>query len=122
MLMRKVRPRLVELEKQSLLVVFNVTPKDQSATLKLPPRYTKAPDLHSRAARVAVDHSVSLTVPYQDAVVLRLESQTAPAGGGWLGNRWAMVGHRTSLRFQEGGITLRSWSRTDDVLLVIGLI
>jgi beta-galactosidase len=69
----KVRPRLVEGERKSLLVVFNDTPQDQSASLKLPARYTKVTDLHSQATCVVMDHSVNLTVPYQDAVVLLLE-------------------------------------------------
>lgn len=69
----RVRPRLVEGENKSLLVVFNDTPQDQNASLRLAPRYKKATDLHSRAARPVVNGSVSLTVPYQDAVVLLLE-------------------------------------------------
>jgi hypothetical protein len=69
----KVRPRLVEGEKHSLLVIFNDTPKDQTASIGLPPRYKKATDLHSRVNRPIVSNTVQLTVPYQDAVVLRLE-------------------------------------------------
>ena len=69
----KVRPRLLEGEKQSLLVVFNDTPKDQVASLKLPPRYKKATDLHSKINRPLVSDAVQLTVPYQDAVVLLLQ-------------------------------------------------
>jgi len=69
----KVRPRLVEGEKRSLLVIFNDTPQDQSASIKLPTRYQKATDLHSQAHRPVVNNAVQLTVPYQDAVVLLLE-------------------------------------------------
>ena len=69
----KVRPRLVEGEKRSLLVVFNDNLQDQVATLKLPARYGKATDLHSRANCPLVNSAVQLTVPYQDAVVLLLE-------------------------------------------------
>jgi len=68
-----VRPRLVEGEKHSLLVIFNDTPKDQAASLELPPRYKKATDLHGIVNRPIVSNAVQLTVPYQDAVVLRLE-------------------------------------------------
>jgi len=83
--MRKVRPRPAEGEKQSLLVVFDDTPQEQNASLKLPSRYTKATDLRSQAARVVVDHSLSLAVSCQDMLIVRLESQTAPTGGGCLG-------------------------------------
>ena len=69
----KVRPRLVQGEKRSLLVIFNDTPKDQAASIELPSRYKKATDLHSRVNRPIVSNAVQLTVPYQDAVVLRLE-------------------------------------------------
>ena len=44
----KVRPRLVEGKKQSLLVVFNDHPSDQTARLMLPARYQKATDLFTR--------------------------------------------------------------------------
>lgn len=69
----KVRPRLVTGEKHSLLVVFNDTPEDQTALIKLPARYRKATDLHSRAKRPVENNTVRLTVPYQDVVVLLLE-------------------------------------------------
>jgi hypothetical protein len=69
----KVRPRLLEGEKRSLLVVFNDTPKDQTASIALPPRFKKAADLHSKAERPIVNNALQLTVPYQDAVALRLE-------------------------------------------------
>jgi len=69
---RKVRPRLVETEKGVLLVVFNDTTQDQTATLKLPARYSKATDLLNRTAPRVMNSAVQLTVPYQDVVVLRL--------------------------------------------------
>ncbi len=69
----KVRPRLVEGEKRSLLVVFNDTPKDQAASIELPPRYKRARDLHNEVNRPIVNNALQLTVPYQDAVALRVE-------------------------------------------------
>jgi hypothetical protein len=69
----KVRPRLVEGDKRSLLVVFNDNLQDQTTMLKLPARYKKATDLYSRANRAVLHNAVQLTVPYQDAVVLLLE-------------------------------------------------
>jgi beta-galactosidase GanA len=69
----KLRPRLLEGEKRSLLVVFNDTAKDQAAAITLPHRYQKATDLHAGADRPIANHTLQLTVPYQDAVALRLE-------------------------------------------------
>jgi len=69
----KVRPRLLEGEKRSLLVVFNDTPKDQAAGITIPSRYRKATDLHASADRPIVNGVLQLTVPSQDAVALRLE-------------------------------------------------
>jgi hypothetical protein len=69
----KVRPRLVEGDKRSLLVVFNDNPQDQVTSLQLPARYKKATDLYSRANHPVVNNVVQLTVPYEDAVVLLLE-------------------------------------------------
>jgi len=68
----KVRPRLIGSEKGSLLVVFNDSTQDQTATLRLPVRYSKATDLWSRADRPVVNNAMQLTVPYQDVVVLLL--------------------------------------------------
>jgi beta-galactosidase len=69
----KVRPRLVEGKKQSLLVVFNDHADDQTASLKLAARYQKATDLYSGVNRPVVNGVVQLMVPYQDALVLLLE-------------------------------------------------
>ena len=68
----KVRPRLLESEKGSLLVVFNDTTQDQTATLKLPARSRKATDLFNDGDRPVVNNAVQLTVPYQDVMVLAL--------------------------------------------------
>jgi hypothetical protein len=69
----KVRPRLVEGKKQSLLVVFNDHTSDQTASLKLATRYLKATDLYNGVNRPILSGAVQLTVPYQDAVVLLIE-------------------------------------------------
>jgi beta-galactosidase len=69
----KVRPRLVEGKKQSLLVVFNDHASDQTASLKLPARYLKATELFTGVNRPVMNGAVGLTVRYQDAEVLLLE-------------------------------------------------
>lgn len=69
----RVRPRLLEGKKSSLLVIFNDTHKDQTSQIKLPARYQKATDLHRGASVPLVNSTVELTVPYDDAMVLLLE-------------------------------------------------
>jgi hypothetical protein len=70
---RGIDQAMVEEEEHSLPVIFNDTPKDQAASIVLPPRYKKATDLHSGVNRPIVNNALQLTVPYQDAVVLRVE-------------------------------------------------
>jgi hypothetical protein len=69
----KLRPRLIEGKRQSLLAVFNDYATDQSATLKIPARYGKATDLFSGINLPVLNGELQLTVPYQDAQVLLLE-------------------------------------------------
>jgi hypothetical protein len=54
-------------------VIFNDTPKDQAASIELPPCYKKATDLHNEVNRPTANSALQLTLPYQDAVVLRVE-------------------------------------------------
>ena len=50
----KVRPRLVTGDKRSLLVIFNDNIEDQTADIKLPPKYRRATDIHlSREVPIA---------------------------------------------------------------------
>jgi len=69
----KVRPRLVGDGKRGLLVVFNDTPQDQTASIKLPAQFNKATDLLRSKSVPVAQNIVTLTVPYQDVVVLLLE-------------------------------------------------
>jgi hypothetical protein len=69
---KTVRPRLIRGGGQALLAVFNDTPKDQSDRILLPPEYRGATDIHSGKEVVFERHSMLVTVPYQDVVVLRL--------------------------------------------------
>jgi hypothetical protein len=69
----KVRPRLVAGRGRSLLIVFNDTPEDQTASIKLPPQYRRATDIH-QSRKVAVEqNAVRLTVPFESVSVLQLE-------------------------------------------------
>jgi hypothetical protein len=70
---RGIEQAMVGGEKHSLLVVFSDTPKDQAASIVFPPRYKRATDLHSGVNRPIVNNALQLTVPYQDAVALRVE-------------------------------------------------
>jgi isocitrate dehydrogenase len=69
----KVRPRLVEGKKHSLLIVFNDTSEDQSASIKLPSRYHRAYDIHQSREVAMAQNAVHLTVPYEGVSVLQLE-------------------------------------------------
>lgn len=69
----KVRPRLVEGESRGLLMVFNDTTEDQTATITLPQKYVRATDIHEQRELTVEQHAVRVTVPYQSALVLRLE-------------------------------------------------
>jgi beta-galactosidase GanA len=69
----KLRPRLIEGSSRSLLAVFNDTPQDQTSEIRLPARYRKATDLHRHADVPLTAGSLTLTVPFEDVVVLLLE-------------------------------------------------
>ena len=69
----KLRPRLIEGTSQSLLAVFNDTPQDQTSEIRLPARYRKATDLHRQADVPVAAGRLTVTVPFEDVVVLRLE-------------------------------------------------
>ena len=69
----KVRPRLVEGHGRSLLIVFNDTAEDQTASIKLPRQYRQAYDIHKSREVAVVQNAVQLTVPFESVSVLRLE-------------------------------------------------
>jgi beta-galactosidase GanA len=69
----KVRPRLIEGEKRSLLVVFNDGVTDQTDTINLPARYTSATNLQTGHTQAVQGNAIQVTVPFEDACVFRLE-------------------------------------------------
>ena len=69
----KVRPRLIEGPTRSLLVVFNDTAEDQTASVKLPARYRRATDLYGNQEVTIQGSMVRINVPFDGASVLRLE-------------------------------------------------
>jgi beta-galactosidase GanA len=69
----KLRPRLIQGDKRSLLTVFNDTPSDQTGKITLPSEYNRAVNIHSGKQIPLEGGSVQVTVPYEDVVVLRLE-------------------------------------------------
>jgi len=69
----KVRPRLIEGRNRSLLVIFNDTGEDQKARLELPRRFRRARDIHNGTELPCDGHTLGVTVPHEDAVVLLLE-------------------------------------------------
>lgn len=70
---RNVRPRLIRSPQGSLLVVFNDTPEDQIASIRLPFQYRRATDLYTEQERQIEQNVIPVAVPYQDVIVLRLE-------------------------------------------------
>ena len=68
----KVRPRLLEAPNASLLMVFNDGIEDQTASVKLPSRYTRATDLYSNETHTILGQAVEVSVPFEGVVVLRL--------------------------------------------------
>jgi hypothetical protein len=69
----KVRPRLIEGEKRSLLVVFNDTSEDQNARITLPTRYKSATDLYTIQTQNLHSNILQISVPFANVSVLRLE-------------------------------------------------
>ena len=69
----KLRPRLIEGSKRSLLTVFNDTPQDLTENLVLPSRYHQATDIHSQKSLAWENGAIQVSVPYEDVVVLLLE-------------------------------------------------
>jgi beta-galactosidase len=69
----KVRPRLIEGPTRSLLVVFNDTVQDQTASVKLPARYHRATDLYGKQEVTIQGSTVRINVPFEGVSVLRLE-------------------------------------------------
>ena len=67
------RPRLIEGPTRSLLVVFNDTAEDQTASVKLPARYRRATDLYGKQEVTIQGSTVRINVPFEGASVLRLE-------------------------------------------------
>ena len=71
---RKLRPRLMEGPPgRALLVVVNDTPLDQTEPIVLPARYGRATDIHTQKPQRLEKSAVTVSVPYEDAVVLLLE-------------------------------------------------
>lgn len=68
------RPRLIAGEKRSLLTVFNDSAEDQTDVITLPGRYRRATNIHNGKEVAVGEKGIRVTVPYQDVVVLLLES------------------------------------------------
>lgn len=69
----KVRPRLIEGQRRSLLVVCNEGTEDQRATFEVPSRYQHATDLYDGQNHTFEGYVISVTTPFQGVSVLLLE-------------------------------------------------
>lgn len=70
----KLRPRLIPGARHSLLTVFNENAEDQTDVVRLKARYRRARNIHSGEEVPVTEDGIRITVPYQDLVVLLLES------------------------------------------------
>jgi hypothetical protein len=70
---KTLRPRLITGFKRSLLMVSNDTPKDESESIAIPAEYVRATDIHAGKDLPIENQRLQIAVPYEDAVVVRLE-------------------------------------------------
>ena len=67
------RPRLIEGAGRSLLVIVNDRVDDQTGTIKLPPRYHRATDIHTQRQVQIDQNTIQIALPYQSVSVFLLE-------------------------------------------------
>jgi beta-galactosidase len=70
---KTLRPRLIAGTRRSLLIVINDTPRDQTESIALPPGYVRATEIHSGKELSLENQHIQVTVPYEDAVIVRLD-------------------------------------------------
>lgn len=70
---KTLRPRLIAGSGRSLLLIINDTPGDETESIALPSEYVRATDIHSGKELQLENHRIQVTVPYEDAVVVRLD-------------------------------------------------
>jgi beta-galactosidase GanA len=69
----KVRPRLIEAPDRGLLIIFNDTAEDQTASITVPVTYHRATDIYTGKQHAIGDRKLELTVPFRDVAVLDLD-------------------------------------------------
>ena len=68
----KLRPRLIESPKGSLLIVFNDQIIDQTARVRVPSRYRTATNVYDNQSQAVSADSVEIQVPFEGVSVFRL--------------------------------------------------
>ena len=68
----KVRPRLIETESGTLLIVFNDQITDQPAIIRVPSRYKIATNIYDNQMQTIQNGTVEVQVPFEGVTVLRL--------------------------------------------------
>jgi beta-galactosidase GanA len=68
------RPRLISGSKRSLLVIINDTARDETESIEIPSQYVHATDIHSGKDLPIENQKIQVAVPYEDAVVVRLDT------------------------------------------------
>jgi hypothetical protein len=69
----KLRPRLIEDGKQSLLVVVNDSVEDQTDSIALPPRYSRAINLYTKETQAINAGHIRTMVPFESVCVFGLQ-------------------------------------------------
>ena len=68
----KVRPRLIESQAGSLLLIFNDQIADQRVSVQVPSRYKMAMNIYDNRSQTIRDGTVVVQVPFEGISVLRL--------------------------------------------------
>jgi hypothetical protein len=68
----KVRPRLIETESGTLLIVFNDQITDQPAIIRAPSRYEIATNIYDKQMQTIQNGTAEVQVPFEGVTVLRL--------------------------------------------------
>ena len=55
------------------MMVFNDTTEDQTTSIKVPPHYRRATDIHLFREVAVENNAVRVTVPFESVIVLQLE-------------------------------------------------
>ena len=79
----KVRPRLIESAKGTLLIVFNDQTTDQQARIHVHSRHQSATNIYNNQSQTVSDGTVEVQVPFRVSVFIGLTCLRFPHGDLW---------------------------------------